>query len=311
MENPSFPAYDILVITKDRSAEILRALRSVTAQTIPPASIIVIDASCDDKTEKAVSGFSKLNPHLKIEYSRSETAGTTHQRNRGLEKAQSDIILFMDDDVVLTPGLSHNFLSMHAKYPHVAAVSGLEVNHAVQSRLYEAFCRFFLMNGKTTVRGSYIKPSGFCCINEAGPNKEEFFCTCCVSVRRSALGKHRFDENLGSYAFMEDVDFSIPLGRRYTILRNPEAKFYHYRSPAGRIGRRDRQARYIFNHYYIYRKHIPKNPLTAAAHIWSNFGLMIESGYNTFKEKTPDFLIGTIAGYGQIFRHILTNKFPR
>jgi hypothetical protein len=109
---------------------------------------------------------------------------------------------------------------------------------------------------------------------------------------------------------MEDLDFSIPIGKRYKIVRQPLAPFNHYPSQAGRVTRREMQTKNTFNHYYIFRKHIKKTPLTLSLHIWSHVGIFIESLFNGVKYRNPNIVLGTFDGWGYIFRHMKTGKFP-
>ncbi len=72
----------------------LRALRSVRAQTLPVQEIIVIDDGSSDGSEDAVKAeFGSL-----VHYVHQSNAGVSVARNRGLEMAQGQFLALLDSD---------------------------------------------------------------------------------------------------------------------------------------------------------------------------------------------------------------------
>jgi GT2 family glycosyltransferase len=157
-----------------------------------------------------------------------------------------------------------------------------------------------------------MKPSGFrwISVNPGKISRSDFMDTCCSSIKRKILDDFSFDENLGSYAVMEDLDFSIPVGRRHKIISHPDLRYFHNHSKSGRISRREDQKKFVFNHYYVYRKHMRKNLLTLFLHGWSHVGIVIDVVLYSIKSRSTDLLLGTIDAHGNIFKHMATGKFP-
>ena len=176
------------------------ALASLRAQIGAPAlETIVVDNGSSDGT-RAVA----------------ERAGATYRfearpnralaRNAGIAVATGEIVLFVDDDVIVPP----YFLAAHARahaaaiFPHV--VSGPIINvPATNVRPVPTF-----LNGSNA-----------------------FFCTCNVSVPRSALqAVGGFDESFDKYGW-EDTELGVRL-RNFDVRRRFvwEAYLWHIKPPA-------------------------------------------------------------------------------
>ncbi|MEV4513133.1 glycosyltransferase family A protein [Dactylosporangium sp. NPDC049525] len=88
---PSGPAVTCVVPTHDRPELLPRALRSVLAQTSPPASVIVVD-----DTGSARPVVDAFDGRIRYVRSWSSTAGAS--RNLGAALAETPLLAFLDDD---------------------------------------------------------------------------------------------------------------------------------------------------------------------------------------------------------------------
>lgn len=97
------PAVSVVVPTFDRRARLQRVLAALAAQETDVAFevIVVSDGSTDGTDEYLDSGA----PPLPVLARRQENAGPAVARNRGVEVATGDLVLFVDDDLVPSPGL--------------------------------------------------------------------------------------------------------------------------------------------------------------------------------------------------------------
>ncbi len=74
------------------------------------------------------------------------------------------------------------------------------------------------------------------------------------ALRGSLRGKVRWDERLVLYAFLEDLDFSLQIGKYGTIVQNPNALAVHIEVAQGRMGDKMRGYSEVVNPFYILSK---------------------------------------------------------
>lgn len=91
------PALTVLITTRNRRAELLRALASVTAQSVA-AEVIVMDDASEDGTAQTVA---EAYPAVRVERSQ-ERRGLIAQRNTGIALARTPLVCLLDDDAELT-----------------------------------------------------------------------------------------------------------------------------------------------------------------------------------------------------------------
>lgn len=115
---PELPAASLVITTHNRHEDLVRALESARAQTVPLEVIVLDDASTDGTGEVVQSRFPEVT------YWRSETSqGYIRLRNRGAEMATAPIIFSIDDDAEFsTPNVVAHTLAEFDD-PSVGAVS--------------------------------------------------------------------------------------------------------------------------------------------------------------------------------------------
>lgn len=87
----------VVITTKNRKEELVRAVESVVAQVPPVEAIVVDDGSTDGTSELIRSRF----PGVRVERS-EESRGYIEQRNRGVELATTNYVIIIDDDALFT-----------------------------------------------------------------------------------------------------------------------------------------------------------------------------------------------------------------
>jgi glycosyltransferase involved in cell wall biosynthesis len=89
----------VVICTRDRAQSIIPTLNSVLVNRHPCFEVIVIDQSVDDKTAFAVNRFLA---DRRCRYIRSGTQGLSVARNIGLSEAYGEIVVFTDDDCIVS-----------------------------------------------------------------------------------------------------------------------------------------------------------------------------------------------------------------
>ena len=178
-------SFSVVIATRDRADFLRRALESLEAQAdAPPFEAIVVDNGSTDGTAHVVRDAAarcrfEVRSVTVIEPNRSAA------RNAGIETARGEFILFADDDVWLPPA----FLAAHA------AVQTTQTPLAVSGPILN------VANYEVRPKPSPLNYSG------------AFFCTCNVSVARTALlAVGGFDETFNLYGW-EDTELGLRLRR--------------------------------------------------------------------------------------------------
>jgi glycosyltransferase involved in cell wall biosynthesis len=117
---PTGPAIDVLVATFN-SAATLDAALSAARKHLPIHRLIVIDRASTDGTQAIARG---AGAEVYV-----DEIGIGYARNRALQLADTDPVLFLDSDVILTrPDFYARALEAY-RVPRTAAVVGMTVGH--------------------------------------------------------------------------------------------------------------------------------------------------------------------------------------
>jgi glycosyltransferase involved in cell wall biosynthesis len=103
----------IAVPTHNRAHLLQATLASIAAQHLPAgaeAECIVVDNGSTDDTRGVVGGFANHSALL-TRYVYEGGAGSSYARNRAIEEARGDFILFIDDDAVAEPDWAAEMLA--------------------------------------------------------------------------------------------------------------------------------------------------------------------------------------------------------
>ena len=115
------PFISVVICTRDRAA-IAPALEAVLNQVYPEFELIVVDNA--PRTD-AVAGLINNKFRGRIRYLREDRPGASWARNRGLEEARGDIVVFTDDDAIADPGWLAALARGFTRGSRVGCVTGL------------------------------------------------------------------------------------------------------------------------------------------------------------------------------------------
>jgi glycosyltransferase involved in cell wall biosynthesis len=112
------PRATILIPTKNRKADLAKAIDSALAQTVPCEVFVIDDGSTDGTSEFVRSTY----PTVRLER-HEESRGAVATRTRGVREASAPVVFSIDDDAVLSsPTILERTLE-DLRHPRVGAVA--------------------------------------------------------------------------------------------------------------------------------------------------------------------------------------------
>ena len=113
------PSVSVVVPAYNEPDFLAEALRSVAAQTLPPAEVIVVDDG-SPRDLRAAAESAGLGSRLR--YVRQDNAGGAAARNRGIAMAASEWVAFLDHDDRWLPHKLERQLAAAAAHPEAGLV---------------------------------------------------------------------------------------------------------------------------------------------------------------------------------------------
>jgi GT2 family glycosyltransferase len=203
-------AATLAICTRNRPADLQRALMSVASANPHVEELIVIDQSDHVTPIEAALGCD-------VRHVPSTSRGLSRARNEALALAAGDIVCFTDDDCLLQPGAIEQIAAMFDSDPRLGVVFGTV--YAPRSVNEAGFTPTYRPPRRAVLRGRLSK------LRDDGIGA-------CMSVRRDiALALGGFDARLGAgaeFASYEDGDFAYRvLKGGYALGHLPEARVLH------------------------------------------------------------------------------------
>jgi O-antigen biosynthesis protein len=129
------PSISVAVCTRNRTTELALCLDAIVRMSTPASEILVIDnAPSSDATERLVR-----ERFPQVRYVREPRPGLDWARNTAIAEAQSEIIAFTDDDVIVDVGWVAAIGDLFASAPHMHAMTGLVVPFELESAAQQDF----------------------------------------------------------------------------------------------------------------------------------------------------------------------------
>ncbi|MBW1676052.1 MAG: glycosyltransferase [Deltaproteobacteria bacterium] len=271
-EGREFADASAIICTKDRYSDVVRCICHVLKQDVMPREIVIVDASKDNIVEAMVTGTLFDVAFPVIRHIRSKP-GLTYQKNLGIRNSTSSIILFLDDDILLYPEFLHNILRVFDEAPGpIGGVTGNIVNIDRDEKSYCALLRriFFSYgfgDGSFKRSGAATYPYGLSEVKEV-----EFLCGGQTAYRREVCEEFWFEELFfEGYSYLEDVEFSYRVSRKYKNYYTPYApSFHNNKTPLKQHHPDVYRSMKLRNHKYHFRKNVPKSLLN-----WVAFSLCV------------------------------------
>jgi len=289
----------IVIITMDRPTETVRCLRSIILQTRLPEEIIVVDAS--KQTRNLKEQIAKVLKNLPIKFYYLHTApSTSAQRNIGAQMAHTDVIFFIDDDVVLDPHHNDAIMKVYETNPK-GTIGGVRGNN-ISLRPKEPFWRrlmrrIFLLEEYRPWKPARMKLSGFASTSDRIRifSKIEIAPSTCISYWRKIFLKYLFDTTFDGYILGEDQDLSWRISRKYPIYHTPTAVFSHLPSPRRLKDSFQMTKRWFYMHRYFFKKNFGKSVIHRLARTWAIIGYILFFTIDGLRRKNFERLKGLLS----------------
>lgn len=281
--------FSVIVATANRAEELKLFLKSLSAQTLLPTELIIIDGSDTNKTEIMLK-----NMHLKFSkliYKRSRKS-LTLQRNIGIDISKGEVVFFFDDDVVLDSEYIEKVIEIYEneELDNVGGVQGIDLNinkSFLEGKKRLLFYRLFFLD-RTDKFAKLLRSGLSIHLDVASPEIRyaktpiRIYCMsgCMMSYSCEAIDDIKFDEILEGYTIADDVDFSHRISRKYKLYYTPHAKLSHNQSLAKKDWYRtgDFAKLRIKCQVFLFRKLLADNFINYFIILWSWFGLLIWNG---------------------------------
>lgn len=207
----------VVIPTHNRRRILTRALWALADQhmDLPELEVIVVDDGSTDETPSEVAALSPTFP-FRLRYLRQSNLGPAAARNRGIEAASGELIVFIGDDILAQPGFLRHHRQAHLDHPqpHVAVLGLTSWHPELEATPLAQWWEDWRFRYRALLAG---KEPDF-----------SFFYTSNISAKRDfLLDGGLFDESFPDAAY-EDTEFGYRLRRHgLEILFEPRAAAYH------------------------------------------------------------------------------------
>ena len=239
-----------VVPTKDRPHELRRMLASVQAQSVHPTQIIVVDGSTSP-CEEISRGF----PGLTIQYLRVFPPSLSKQRNAGMAAVDPSITLagYLDDDLVIEPGAIEAMLRFWEKAGEDVGGARFNIVNEDLPRAVWIKSLFLLESQK---RGDMLRSGYQTAIGRVAKDTYVRWLSGGVTLwRRRVIDEFAYDEWFQGTGYLEDVDYSYRVGKRYKLVVVANAQVQHLTHPVRKDSNYVLGKWQAVNRFYFVKKH--------------------------------------------------------
>lgn len=199
----------VVIPTKDRDEILALTLDAAVKATLHvDAEIIVVN---DSKTDTL-----KMPKGQNVMLLDNPKSGVAAARNFGFKNAKGDLILFLDNDILISKESVDHILKLHFTYRNACFNLNWEYSPETLGKIVSLpFSRFLKASGMTSFKGWY---------NDTSWRENELFVSKSVASFHLSISREDFEKSRGyneqfPHAGFEDYDFPIRL-------KNAGIKFY-------------------------------------------------------------------------------------
>jgi GT2 family glycosyltransferase len=239
----------LVIVTRGRPDALRRTLATLERCTPLPHELIVVDGDAAGSAAPVVAAVAAVPARHIL-----SAPGMTRQRNRGLDEASGDVVVFADDDVDFDPGAFGALAAAYAD-PAVVGATGRVIEDDPH-RVGGAGSPLRRLLGRRARQGTMSRaglPRRL--VDLDAPRAVEFLHGCLMSARRDVAARVRFDDvGLDGYSLAEDEDFGYRLSRAGRVVYVPSARVVHLAQGRRTQDQRAFDRMLVVNRAYLFRK---------------------------------------------------------
>ena len=213
----------VVITTYNRRHSLERCLTALANQSFPPSEyeIVVVADGCTDDTEALLHSF---RPACGFHWISQANLGQASAMNTGAAAARGEFVLFIDDDIVCSPGLLAVHQQSHARARRAVVLGPVVIHPDTPPGILR------------DVVGSFATQE-FCRLSAQGAGPGDLMLCANSSIERQAALRFSFD---ASFKRLHDVDAGLRLrADGYRPLFAPEAIAYELYSKSVEMFLRD------------------------------------------------------------------------
>jgi glycosyltransferase involved in cell wall biosynthesis len=209
------PTLSVILPTYNRATILNKTLQSYKRQVHQEriVEVLVVDDGSTDETAEVVFESARASA-TPVRYLGQENKGQAAARNHGIRKAQGEIVLLGDDDIIPSSNMVAEHLAWHERYPdpEIAVVGAVPWSPEVRPT---PLMKWWGLNGLHFNEEEVYWPAGILCN---------------TSVKlRFLVENGTFDERFRYYGY-EDIELSYRLVKKgFRMLYNPNCVGYHHK----------------------------------------------------------------------------------
>lgn len=215
----------VIIPTINRYEDLLNTINDLLNQKFDDFEIIIIDQT--DKVNEEI--VSQIKSNSITNYILSNVKSASAARNIGINKSKGEVLVFIDDDVIIS---DTNFLQKHFRHysdNNIPGVVGCPLELSINQKLrYERHW----MSKRGEVIGWLYFPSNYGCNTTVAVGRSNN-----LSVRKDiAINIGGMDERYEKGAHREEADFCLRVTNKYNeFLFDPQARLTHIGNKTGGI----------------------------------------------------------------------------
>lgn len=310
--------FSVVVSTFNRNEDLRRCLEALNKQTYKDFEVVVSNGGDYAGVKNVMEQFGDL----RINVVNQQRKGLAEGRNLGWRNTRSDIICFIDDDLIVSAQWLENIRETFLSDEKIGGVSGPTIipDDRQKSRDLALFLERFKTSGNIFLRflgklylaiilenkikdvGKILKSGAFTpgsnykdCLNLSNVVGVDYLEACHMCFRRRLLKDlNGFDYIYEGTGEWQEPDFAFKVrAKGYRLVFNPKAVTYHYISQGGVFKARTNSYERSKNFIFFYMRWIKLNSLEKIFRFGANLIFInLYWCYKFFQSKNPDWLRG-------------------